>query len=100
MHSKECLAAALIATVENFRDEDGMTDLDFRLVAQDHTFLTVADEYLADGTKECVCGYRRAHAFANDLRAEAERAWARGDHWHAEQLVNRAAHAEADRTVE
>lgn len=48
MHTKECLAYAIICAVENLRDEEGMTDLDFRLRIQDNTALTDADGYLED----------------------------------------------------
>jgi hypothetical protein len=54
LHSRACLAAAVIAAVENLRDEDRQTDLAFRLALQDNV-LAVADGYLADGLMFCRC---------------------------------------------
>jgi hypothetical protein len=53
-HEKECLAAAMIAAIENYRD-DISSSLDFRQSAQRNEFLEVADGYLADGTFTCLC---------------------------------------------
>ena len=73
-HTARCLAAAMIAAVENWRDyvtqeaapplfgrrhgaladpED--TVVPFRLWAQDNGALTEAESYLADGTMTCTC---------------------------------------------
>jgi hypothetical protein len=54
LHSRKCLAAAVIAAVENLRDEEGSSDLAFRLAMQDGP-LAVADGYLADGLMTCIC---------------------------------------------
>jgi hypothetical protein len=53
-HTKRCLAAAMICAVENARD-DGITDLEFRLWAQENRALTWADLYLDEGTATCTC---------------------------------------------
>jgi hypothetical protein len=55
LHSVRCLSSALISAIENFRDTDHMTDLEFRLHAQDGTFVHCADEYLNSGTATCIC---------------------------------------------
>ena len=55
LHSRKCLAQALISAVENFRDEQGMTDFDFRILAQENRFLVAADDYLATGLQTCTC---------------------------------------------
>ncbi len=55
MHDKRCLANAIICAVENYRDTEGLTDLDFRISAQNNTFLAEADGYLADGLADCRC---------------------------------------------
>lgn len=54
-HTKRCLANALICAVENIRDDEGQSDTDFRLAAQDNIFLREADGYLADGIATCLC---------------------------------------------
>ena len=56
LHSRQCLGAAIIAAVENVRDEEGQTDHRFRIEAQDNYFLHLADGYLADQTMTCRCG--------------------------------------------
>ena len=55
MHTKRCLAAAMICAIENERDYDLTRDLDFRIAMQDNHALTLADSYLLDGTKTCEC---------------------------------------------
>lgn len=55
LHSKKCLATAILCAVENWRDAEGMTDHEFRLMAQDNDFLHTADEYLNTGTCTCTC---------------------------------------------
>lgn len=97
MHDKRCLAHAVICAVENLRDAED--DLGFRVGMQDNLPLTWADEYLAAGTVSCLCGYRLAHNYAEALRENAKAADDRGDAWYAENLRERAAHAEATRTV-
>ena len=64
-HSARCLAAAMIAAIENMRDRvaedtkadagDDRTVTAFRLLAQDNAPLTWAEGYLADGTMTCTC---------------------------------------------
>lgn len=56
LHSKRCLAQAIISAVENARDEQGQTDHGFRILMQDNRALQWADEYLNDGTQTCTCG--------------------------------------------
>ena len=55
MHTKRCLAGAVIAAVENLRDQDGMTHFDFRIAVQDNAMLSEADGYLRDGLFTCIC---------------------------------------------
>lgn len=67
-HSARCLAAAMIAAIENMRDRvaedtksdagDDRTVTAFRLLAQDNAPLTWADEYLASNTMTCTCNRR------------------------------------------
>lgn len=54
LHTRECLAHAIINAVENIRDS-APSDLDFRVSMQDGDALTVADDYLASGTVTCKC---------------------------------------------
>lgn len=54
-HTRRCLAKALIAAVENLRDTDAMTDLDFRVQVQEGVPLQWADMYLNEGITECLC---------------------------------------------
>jgi hypothetical protein len=56
MHSKRCLAASIIAAVENLRDAEGVDDFSFRIDVQNNVPLTWADGYLNDGTMTCSCG--------------------------------------------
>jgi hypothetical protein len=64
-HSAACLAKAIIAAVENYRDavvgdatrlgRPELADFDFRIEAQRNGFLVEADSYLAGGLTECIC---------------------------------------------
>lgn len=54
LHTKKCLAHAVICAVENLRDTNG-TDLEFRVHLQDNLPLEWADSYLSDGTVTCLC---------------------------------------------
>ena len=54
LHSKECLAEAIISAVQNLRD-DLSTAHDFRLNVQANLPLQWADEYLTSGTQTCTC---------------------------------------------
>jgi hypothetical protein len=64
-HTARCLAKALIAAIENYRDDvvgdaermgkPWIADYDFRLRAQENGFLWVADGYLEEGLTECIC---------------------------------------------
>ena len=57
-HSKLCFSRAIIAAVENFRDDSSITSEDFFNVAHadaPHDFVSVATDYLADGTATCAC---------------------------------------------
>jgi hypothetical protein len=56
MHSKKCLAEAIISAVQNLRDNKQVDDLAFRLAAQANEFLPEADAYLNDGLQTCTCG--------------------------------------------
>jgi len=53
-HTKKCLAESLICVIENERDDEHISDIGFILDAQDN-FLSLALEYLNDGTKTCLC---------------------------------------------
>jgi hypothetical protein len=55
LHERKCLAYAIICSVENNRDVEGISDHDFRLCAQDNLFLAEADEFLRTGALECQC---------------------------------------------
>jgi hypothetical protein len=55
MHTKRCLAAAIIAAVENLRDDAEETDFEFRIAMQDNYHLTLADDYLNTGLMPCTC---------------------------------------------
>jgi hypothetical protein len=63
-HSAQCLAKALIAAIENIRDQQleddrrvgtQFADYEFRLAAQRGDFLQEADRYLTEGLTECIC---------------------------------------------
>jgi hypothetical protein len=56
MHSKRCLAEAIISAVQNIRDNQSIDDLAFRLAAQANEFLPEADDYLNTGLQTCTCG--------------------------------------------
>jgi hypothetical protein len=100
MHDKRCLAAAIIAAVENMRDAEG-SDVDFRIAVQNNYMLQEADAYLHDHVADCICGYRKANAFADDLRRMAEEfADKYPDSDYPEELRQRAFRAEANRSVE
>jgi hypothetical protein len=49
------LARAIICAVENIRDSEYVTDIEFRLAMQDNDPLRAADDYLADGLCGCIC---------------------------------------------
>ena len=53
-HTKQCLAKALITSIENWRDAD-IYDHEFRSFAQWNEWLAEADEWLASGLTECIC---------------------------------------------
>lgn len=55
LHSKSCLAEAVISAVQNLRDTEGETDHEFRLAMQDNYQLELADEYLNTGLQTCTC---------------------------------------------
>lgn len=62
LHHPTCLAKAVINAVENLRDShlEAKADathlaLDFRVALQENLPLTWANEYLLDGTTECLC---------------------------------------------
>jgi hypothetical protein len=61
-HTKACLAAAMIAAIENLRDSCGSSigdedeaDHFFRINVQDNIPLQWADMYLESGTSQCLC---------------------------------------------
>lgn len=65
MHSKKCLAEAIISAVQNLRDNGQVDSLAFRLAAQANEFLPEADAYLNDGLQTCTCG-----AYEEDIVVE------------------------------
>jgi hypothetical protein len=54
-HTKQCYAEALISAVQNFRDNEEMTDFDFRVRVQDGSLKEEAQGYLNDGLQTCTC---------------------------------------------
>ena len=54
LHTRRCLAHAMVCAVENMRDAAG-SDHDFRIMAQEGAALAWADEYLTSGTATCLC---------------------------------------------
>jgi hypothetical protein len=55
-HTHRCLAAAMIAAVENARDAEDMYQGEFRSLLASGEVLGWAEGYLADGTMTCTCG--------------------------------------------
>lgn len=57
LHEKRCLAAAMIAAVENLRDVGAsiMNDHGFRIAMQEGYALRDADSYLNEGIMTCTC---------------------------------------------
>lgn len=53
-HTVACQAHALITAIEDTRDREGMTPVEFRIEAQ-YNFQHLADEYLNSGSVECLC---------------------------------------------
>ena len=54
-HTPECFAKAMITSIENWRDIEGIGIAGFRQEAQRNTFMLEADEFLAHGMIECLC---------------------------------------------
>lgn len=95
-HTPQCLAKAMIAAIENYRDElanhlvhnpenASTVEFDFRVWAQDNNAMHWADLYLSEGTTDCICPmdpidlfrqgrpyYTRRHVEAIAAAAEAE----------------------------
>lgn len=55
LHERACLAQAMISAIENWRDVEGITDLEFRFAMQDNDALRAADDNLATGSSTCIC---------------------------------------------
>jgi hypothetical protein len=55
MHDKRCAATALIAAVENLRDQEGLFDSEFYAEVQNGAIWQCALGYLNDGTATCLC---------------------------------------------
>jgi hypothetical protein len=53
-HKRHCLAASMIAAVENFRDAAVIMDAEFAEFAK-RDVLATAEGYLSDGTMTCQC---------------------------------------------
>jgi hypothetical protein len=79
MHSKRCLAEAIISAVQNLRDNGQVDSLAFRIAAQNNAFLVEADGYLVDGLQTCTCG-----AYEENLVVEMFR----NDPGHAQEVAN------------
>ena len=79
MHSKRCLAEAIISAVQNLRDNPQVDDLAFRLAAQNNAFLVEADGYLIHAVQTCTCG-----AYEENLVVEMFRS----DPTHAQEVAN------------
>lgn len=60
-HTKQCFARTMISVIENMRDDPNYTDIGFRLDIQDNVVMHLADEYLKDGTSNCLCCDRAWH---------------------------------------
>jgi hypothetical protein len=56
LHSRRCLAEAIISAVQNLRDEAGQDDHGFRIEMQGNGALPLADLYLNTGLQTCTCG--------------------------------------------
>ena len=54
-HDRRCLAAAMIAAVENARDDEGILAHEFRNLLVTGDVLGWAEGYLTDGTMTCTC---------------------------------------------
>lgn len=54
-HTRQCLAYAIICAVENLRDADGQTDINFRIAMQEGQHLVEADGYLAQRGRDSIC---------------------------------------------
>lgn len=68
MHTKRCLAQAIISATENWRDAEGINDHDFAVAAQDNQFVLEGHEYLAEGYCDCTCGAKAYNEFWHELR--------------------------------
>lgn len=70
MHSRRCLAEAIISAVQNLRDEVGQDDHTFRIAMQGNEPLQLADLYLNTGLQSCTCGAHQMdecrEVFVND----------------------------------
>lgn len=83
-HDRKCLAAAVIAGVENFRDaeisyEEFRTGLDFAL--------STGYSYLADGTMTCICENRVIRDRINGIDPKGSY-WAELKDWGTVGLVD------------
>lgn len=56
LHSRRCLAEAIISAVQNLRDEAGQDDHGFRIEMQNNGALPLADLYLNTALQTCTCG--------------------------------------------
>lgn len=54
-HSKACLANATLSAVQNFRDDEGITEFDFSIWLQEGGPKYTALGYLSDGLSDCLC---------------------------------------------
>jgi hypothetical protein len=83
-HQAQCLAAAMISAIQNFRDsiigdqqrldyadrksyDAEATVSAFMSLAQSNAFLTEAEEYLRSGLQDCRCSKPEQHLTADDL---------------------------------
>jgi hypothetical protein len=54
LHSKQCMAQALISAVQNLRDSD-ISHREFQFALQDNELMYTARGYLDEGLQDCRC---------------------------------------------
>jgi hypothetical protein len=88
LHTKACQANAMITAIENLRDQEGITDHDFRLELQANGPLTGADTYLdwEQWGSDTICLPSCGATTYNKLWTEVMRT--QQEWWHKEENVN------------
>lgn len=64
LHEKRCFANALICAVENYRDNEDISQFTFAISAQDGAFNQEAQSYLETGLADCTCEWTCPHGLA------------------------------------